>query len=470
MPDTNTLAIDIGTQSTRAFVFNSDGEKLAEASRENLILRPEPGRVEQNGESIIDAARAVIEAVTSKVRNIGQAGLAIQRSSVIAWDRETGHTLSSVLSWQDTRAAAMLESLEPYRDDIKARSGLTLTPYYGASKLNWLLNKHPDINEALNDGRLGIGPLASYALFELLARKPYAVDESNAARTQLWNISTRRWDPQLCSYFGIPEGLLPVLLPTRAHFGCVIDTDIPLTAVCGDQNAAFYGIGHLPPATAFINMGTGAFILIPTGDTPHPHPKLLVAAGQSDEQKLQYLLEATVNGAGNALSWATKKWRIGNLHELLPEWLKNTADPPIFLNTIGGLGSPWWKSGIEPAFIGAPPDCDSNPAACIAAIIESIVFMLQYNLDTIRKAGEAIDQCLVSGGLASINGLCQKLADLSGMPVHRLSNTETTGLGAAYLANGLTPPPIPVEMHFEPSLDTGLKQRYERFIQALNDL
>jgi glycerol kinase len=470
MPDTNTLAIDIGTQSTRAFIFNSVGEKLAEASRENLILRPEPGRVEQNGKSIINAACAVIEAVTSKVRNIGQAGLAIQRSSVIAWDRETGQVLSPVLSWQDTRAAAMLESLEPHRDDIKARSGLVLTPYYGASKLNWLLKKQPEIGEALQDGRLCLGPLASYMLFKLVAQKPYVVDESNAARTQLWNISTRRWDPQLCSYFGVPENLLPNLLPTRALFGRVIDTNIPLTAVCGDQNAAFYGIGQMPPATAFINMGTGAFILIPTGDTPHPHPDLLVTSGQSDAQTLQYLLEATVNGAGNTLSWATKKWRIKNLRELLPEWLQNTIDPPVFLNTVGGLGSPWWRSGIDPVFLDAQPDCENNPAACITAIIESIVFMLQYNLDTIRDAGETINQCRVSGGLVSVDGLCQKLANLSGMPVHRLLNTETTGMGAAYLASGLVPPPIPVETYFEPVADAGLKRRYARFIDGLSAL
>ncbi|HEX7028653.1 MAG TPA: FGGY family carbohydrate kinase [Gammaproteobacteria bacterium] len=470
MTDTLTLAIDVGTHTTRALVSDADGNVLAHAQRENYTLRPATGHVEQDGKDIINSIYAVVESVTSRIHGIKQAGMAIQRSSVIAWDRYTGHPLSPVLSWQDTRAANSVAALDRHADDIKSRSGLVLTPFYGASKLNWLLQNDPEVAASREDERLCIGPLASYVLFKLLAKKPYLVDESNAARTQLWNLQARAWDTRLCELFDIPQSLLPEVLPTCAHYGRVIDTSIPLTAVCGDQNAAFYSIGNLPAETAFINLGTGAFILSPTGQTPKPHPRLLTTLAFSNPDRVQYMLEATVNGAGSALQWARQRWRIADLHGVLPGWLREIDNPPVFLNTIGGLGSPWWRSGLEPRFVDMQPDSENNPALCVTAIVESIAFMLMHNLETLKQAGQSCTQCMVSGGLASLDGLCQKLANLTTMPVLRLATREATALGAALLASSLPPAEPVIEHRFEPKPDPGLTQRYNRFLEGLRDL
>lgn len=470
MTDNNTLAIDVGTQTTRAVVFDAKGNVLAQAHRDNHIFRPASGHVEQDGRDIINAIYAVVESATSKARDIKQAGLAIQRSSVIAWDSYTGHALSPVLSWQDTRATDALTSLAEYADEIKSRSGLVLTPFYGASKLHWLLKHNAEVAAAYEEDRLCMGPLASYVLFKLLAKRPYLVDESNAARTQLWNLQSRNWDPRLCGLFEVPQSLLPEVLPTCSHYGRVIDTSIPLTAVCGDQNAAFYSIGKLPLKTAFINLGTGAFILLPTGNTPKPHPRLLTTLAHSDSDKVEYMLEATVNGAGSALQWARQRWRIADLHAVLPGWLQKTTAPPVFLNTIGGMGSPWWKSGLEPRFLDPQPDCENKPALCVTAIVESIAFMLTHNLETLKNAGQSFAQCAVSGGLSSLDGLCQRLANLTAMPVLRLINQEATALGAARLATA-TPAAEPIiERRFTPAADPALKQRYTRFLEGLADL
>jgi glycerol kinase len=249
----------------------------------------------------------------------------------------------------------------------------------------------------------------------------------------------------------------------------VIDTSIPLTAVCGDQNAAFYSMGNLPPDTMFINLGTGAFILSPTGNAPKPHPRLLTTLAHSDKDRVQYMLEATVNGAGSALSWARQRWRITDLHGVLPGWLRNIDAPPVFLNTVGGLGSPWWQSGLEPRFVGAN-DCENNPASCVVAIVESIAFMLMHNLETLKEAGQSCSQCAVSGGLSSLDGLCQKLANLTGLPMLRLANQEATALGAARLAANAPPADPVIEDRFDPQSDPGLTQRYNRFLEGLADL
>jgi glycerol kinase len=470
MTDNHTLAIDAGTHTTRAVVFDTSGNILAQAHRDNHLLRPAPGHAEQDGRDIVNAIYSVVESVTAKIRDIGQAGLAIQRSSVIAWDKYTGHALSPVLSWQDTRAADALTSLMDHADDIKSRSGLVLTPFYGASKLHWLLKRNAEVAAALEEGRLCIGPLASYVLFKLLAKRPYLVDESNAARTQLWNLRERSWDARLCELFDVPQSPLPEVLPTCAHYGRVIDTSIPLTAVCGDQNAAFYGIGKLPLKTAFINLGTGAFILLPTGSTPTPHSRLLTTLAHSNQDTVEYMLEATVNGAGSALQWARQRWRIADLHGVLPGWLQKTATPPVFLNTVGGLGSPWWQSGLEPRFLDPQPACESNPAPCVTAIVESIVFMLAHNLDMLKETGQSFVQCAVSGGLSSLDGLCQRLANLSGTPVLRLARRETTAWGIARLATAMPPADPDIERRFTPAADPALKQRYSLFIEGLRDL
>ena len=239
---------------------------------------------------------------------------------------------------------------------------------------------------------------------------------------------------------------------------------IPVTAVNGDQNAAVYSLGEPDPGTAIINLGTGAFVLIPTGTARIAHPELLSGLASSDINGGDYTIEGTVNGAGAALSWAAEQWEIANIPQHLNEWLQRAKNPPIFLNSIGGLGSPFWRPGPEPAIVG-----EGEPWQRVVAVAESILFLLQANLDTMRTAGIPADRIQISGGLARSDALCQRLADLSGVEVYRPAETEATARGIAWLAAGrpIQWPELSPGSSFGPQPNPGLLRRYERFQQEM---
>ncbi|HFQ93720.1 MAG TPA: hypothetical protein ENK32_06905, partial [Anaerolineae bacterium] len=395
---------------------------------------------------------------------ITQGGLASQRSSVAAWDRETGEPLAPVISWQDRRAADWLTQFVEYTPIIKEKTGLPLSPHYGASKLRWLLDNGPAVQQARQDGRLAFGPLASFLLFHLLRDKPFLADHANANRTQLWHIDYRDWDPWLLDLFGISGELLPTCRPIVHEYGRMALADVPVTAVNGDQNAAVYALGRPERDTAVINLGTGAFVLVSTGRRRVSHPALLTGLTSSNAFVGEYTLEGTVNGAGSALSWAGEQWGIPDIPTHLDEWLTRPEEPPIFLNSIGGLGSPFWRPGPEPAIVG-----EGEPWQRIVAVAESILFLVQINLDEMRAAGATVRRIHVSGGLAQADNLCQRLADLSGCPVYRPQVTEATARGAAWLATGRPShwPELQPGKQFVPRPNAALTDRYWRFRELM---
>jgi glycerol kinase len=484
----HTLIIDQGTHATRALLFDAAGQVVAAARQPISLTRLSADRIEQDGEEIRASVTAVLHQLLSEtglldpeegdfLTNRGQkrikqkpgfsavrAGVATQRSSVIAWDRQTGHPLSPVLSWQDRRAYEWLGQFEPQAQAIKERNGLPLSPHYGASKLRWLLDNVSEVKEAAQNGRLAFGPLASYVLFHLLEKQPLLVDHANAARTQLWQLDSRDWDPWLLDLFGVPAGPLPHCMPIRYEYGRIVQTEIPVTAVNGDQNAAVYALGRPQPGTAIINLGTGAFILVPTGDRLLRHDTLLTGLTDSDARSNDYTLEGTVNGAGAALSWAGDQLGLGPIRDHLDDWLAASPEPPLFINTIGGLGSPFWRPGPDPHW-----QKEGNLAAKMAAVAESILFLLYANMETMLAAGVEIEQLRLSGGLARSDALCQRLADLTQRPVVRPLETEATARGAAWLAAGQPDhwPEAEPATTFAPRPDEGLQSRYHRFLQAL---
>ncbi len=461
------LAVDQGTHATRAILFDGSGAIRASAFVEVSLHRVAPGMVEQDAEEI---ARSVEEAVRSVLASdagkagVSTAGMATQRSSVVAWDMGTGEPLAPMLSWQDRRAAQWLEGLREHETRIRAATGLPLSPHYGASKLRWLLYHVPAVRRALDEGRLAMGPLAAFLLFRMSRGRVLAVDHANASRTQLWNLATRGWDPWLLGLFGVPRKVLPDVRPIVWNYEAIADTGIPLAAVNGDQNAAVYALGRPTPGTAIVNLGTGAFVLVPTGDRLARHQRLLSSIVGSWPDRSEYTIEGTVNGAGAALAWAEERWGIRNIVRRLPAWLEEVKDPPVFLNAVGGLGSPWWESGLEPRLIG-----DGTEAQRAVAVAESVLFMLRANLDEMRQAGVTVERIQVSGGLSRMDAICQRLADLTGMPVRRPPETEATGRGIAWLASGASGPwPVPSESDtFVPRADQGLEERYGRFLEAV---
>lgn len=463
-----TLVIDQGTLSTRALALNENGKVLASASCDVSLRSRGSESVEQDANEIIASVREVVQTVlgSSRVRRLGVscAGLATQRSSVVAWDKRSGEPLGPLLSWQDRRAAGWLSGLNPHADKIKEQTGLQLSPHYGASKLRWYLDHLPAVKQAMNKGSLAFGPLVSFLLFHLLQDQPLLVDHANASRTQLWNLQSRDWDPCLLDLFGVPLETLPLCQPICHNYGFLRPADIPITAVNGDQTSAIYSLGRPPRDTAIVNIGTGAFVLVLTGTEIVHQPALLSGLARSTKDWGEYIIEGTVNGAGAALEWAARKWDLPNITAQLSTWLSSEEEPPLFVNTIGGLGSPWWQSGPSPTLLG-----DGEPWQRAVAVAESIVFMLQANLETMGEAGLAVSRIQVSGGLARFDGVCQRLASLSQLPVYRPAETEATCRGIAWLAAG-SPSRWPKPGRgrvFKPELNQALDERYRRFRQIL---
>ena len=467
------LALDQGTHASRAALFNSRGEVLFAHQSEVKLYRRSQYAVEQDANEILRSVGEVIQTARTYADTHGllirYAGLATQRSTVVAWDRAMGHPLYSALSWQDTRGRAFVDRLSVSHEEVQLRTGLQLSAHYGASKLRWLLENVPDVVQAAHSQRLAIGPLSSFLLFHLLEHQPFIVDHGKAGRTLLWDITTRRWDPNLLQDFAINPDWLPQSWPIRAEFGRLLGTDILLSAVNGDQAAALYGHGPPSPETAIINIGTGAFVTINTNYRPVYHRRLLAGITDSDHHRCEYSLEGTVNGAGAALQWAQNAWSI---NRSIPCRGLDEIDPPIFINTVGSLGSPWWQDGGAPRLIGlSPEDCRHQPARCIAAVIESIVFLLLVNIEQILNVKLEIKKLIVGGGLSHCDMLCQGLADLSGLSVFRSNNAEITARGIAWLAANRPEnySPVPIT-NFEPRHNPKLEKRYRKAITLLTSL
>jgi glycerol kinase len=463
------LAIDQGTHSTRAVIFDAQGRQRVMAQQAVDLQVLDSNRVEQSPQQILSSMQQVVAEVLRQPgidgNRVRHAGLATQRSSVLAWTRDRGAALSPVLSWQDRRAATALLSLQQHGEAIRRATGLRLSPHYGASKLQWLQASLPAVAAAQAQQNLVLGPLASYLLQHLLAGAPVVVDDANASRTLLWNLGTRDWDDSLLQLFGIPRRVLPECHPVLHDYGITASGGIPLRAVNGDQTAALYAQGMPAEKTITVNIGTGAFVLLPTGSPGKCPVGLLAGLSRSNLRGCDYYAEGTVNGAAAALEWAAQRYRLHDWPAQLPDWLAQVEAPPVFLNSVGGLGAPWWRSGPEPRFLAVP----ESPAAAMAGVAESILFLVQANIDLLRDMEPGVKAIRISGGLARLDGLCQKLADLGGLIVQRQEQTEATARGIAWLAAG-----GPAgwssdgeEQTFTPENDEKLLGRYQRFIEVL---
>jgi glycerol kinase len=470
-PHSLILAIDQGTHATRALLVDRHGELFQQFSQEIHLNRLDSLRVEQDPLEILGSCETVIsEALryaAAREMAIQTAGLCTQRSTVVAFDRVTGNPLASALSWQDTRGRALTRSLKAKAPVIEAATGLPLSPHFGASKIRWLLAQ-PEIQAARDTKRLCIAPLAAYLIHQLTDTEQAVVDVANGARTQLMNWQTGDWDPELLNLFGIPRDLLPICIPMRSDFGCLRTGGIPLSAVNGDQGAALLARGPVLPGEARINLGTGGFV---SASWPRPIDNLLFSQIDAGEGRDQFVCEGTVNGAGAALAWLADLTKDDSLPLHLNEWLDQCPNPFVFLNHIGGLGSPWWRSGVESGFLNIPMDqalADSRRAAC--GVAESILFLLKSNLDHMQKAGLKIRYIFVSGGLSQIHALMSRLASLCRVPVCIDKLPESSALGIAWQASGdMQPWRSEPGQSFSPYYDPQLQKRYRQFVEALKN-
>ena len=459
------LAIDQGTHASRALLFDRHGNTLARATQDVDIIRFSDGRVEQDADQLLASVEAVVERVTAGPHAPPSAcGIATQRSTVLAIDA-AGRPLGPALGWQDVRGAAQVEALRDREQDIRRLTGLPLSPHYGASKLRWLLDRYTAGGEPPR-----LAPLASFLVLRLLRNHPWRVDHGNAQRTQLMDIHRLDWSPRLADWFGVPVRHLPRCAPVLDDWGGLDSTGTPVTAVCGDQNAALYSNGAAATDTVLVNLGSGAFLLRSLGTEPRPSRCQLTGVACSDARQAEYLREATVNGAGSALDWAARTWHIDDLPVQLPAWLEQVRQPPVFVNAVGGLAAPWWRADLACHFLDGGERAPLQARA--VAVVESIAFLVQANLALMAQEAP-LARLRVGGGLSRLDGLCQRLANLSGLPVERLDDPEATARGVAWLAAGRPAGwagELPPDAVFEPQPDAGLDRRYRRLYDYLQEM
>jgi len=465
------LAIDQGGHATRAIVFNGKGELVAETFQDIGVQHPKPDFVEHEPRELVQSIErtlnVILEELGDKAGDIVAAGLATQRSNIVCWNKQSGEPLSPVISWQDRRNYEWLKQFKPKAEDIHKTTGLFLSPHYGASKMRWCLEHDPEIQNALDAGMLCMGPMASYFIFKLTREHNFLTDVVNASRTQLWSLHTNDWDPALLKLFDIPLHALPLCQPTSSHFGHLKlgEHEIPLNLVSGDQSAAMFAYGCVQPDTAYINTGTGAFVSRPSGPLKIYARRLLTSVVDQTEQETRYVLEGTVNGAGSALSWLAEEHHIDNIESELENWLQAIQDPPLFFNGISGLASPFWIADFPTRF-----DREvCSDAEKVVAVIESIVFLLCTNIAEMKKLSSPPEQIQITGGLAVQDGLCQRLADLTRLPIYRPMECEATARGVAYLLSGQPAfwPEAAQGVWFKPANNPALQERYRQWTTAM---
>ena len=459
------LALDQGSHASRAVLFDAAGHEVAQAHVPVATRREGEDRVEQDPAEILRSLHTVLQDVCARDAGVPivAAGLATQRSTVVAWSRSTGRALADAISWQDRRNAAWLQRLAPVAGRVRDITGLPLSPHYGASKLRWYLDHVPAVQRAAAAHDLVFGPLSSHLVARLTAERACVVDPANASRTLLFDVATLQWSPDLLRLFDLAASQLPACVPTRHDFGHVdcAGRRVPLTACTGDQSAAAFALGEPDLDCALVNAGTGAFIqrIAPPG-APLP-AGILRSVVYADADGVLAGHEGTVNGAGSALDWLRERVAIDVDRGLAALAARAPLGDgvPLFMNGVGGLGAPYWRPDFPCEFVG-----DGDDAARLVAVVESIVFLLCANLERLQR-GAALRRIRISGGLARNDYLCRCLASLSGLPVERSAAVEATARGVAYLAAGKPASwhKVPIERRFMPCDAPPLASRYARW-------
>ncbi|MFZ6735131.1 glycerol kinase GlpK [Undibacterium sp. Ji42W] len=438
------LALDQGTSSSRSIIFNEGGELIATAQQEFRQIFPQPGWVEHDAMEIWQSQFATCQQVMSKAglqaKDIAAIGITNQRETTVLWDKKTGQPLYHAIVWQDRRTEAYCDELrqQGYAPRIQAKTGLILDPYFSATKLKWLLDHVPDARRRANAGELACGTIDSWLAWQLSEGALHVTDVSNASRTMLYNIHENKWDEELLSWFDIPKKLLPEVLPSSYQFGHskLLGASIPIAGIAGDQQAALFGQACFTPGMAKNTYGTGCFMLMHTGDQcPDSQNGLISTAACQTDSHAQYALEGSVFIGGAVVQWLRDGLKAIQ-HSTDVEQLAATVPDSggvVFVPSFTGLGAPYWVPSAKGAILGLSRG--STVAHIARAALESIAFQSTALLQAmVRDAVFPIKELRVDGGAAANNMLLQFQADLLGIPVIRPKVTETTALGAAYLA------------------------------------
>ncbi len=445
------LALDQGTTSSRALVYDERGAVLAAAQREFPQLFPQPGWVEHDAEAIWATQRAVAEQALQQAHadndDVAAVGIANQRETVVVWERATGRPIANAIVWQDRRTAAACDQLrrDGHEPRIARSTGLLLDPYFSATKLRWLLDHTPGARAAAERGALCCGTIDSWLLFRLTGGIVHATDASNAARTMLYDLRRGTWDDELLRLFAVPAAMLPEVRDSAGRFGVVAAglpaAGAPIAGVAGDQQAALFGQFCHTAGLAKNTYGTGCFLLLHTGTVPVASPnRLLTTIAWRIGGVTEYALEGGVFVGGAVVQWLRDELRVVTDAAECDRLAQSVADSGgvFVVPAFAGLGAPHWDPHARGTVLGLTRG--SNRAHLCRAALEGIALQVAELLDCMTDdsrqngGGVALTELRVDGGAARSSLLLQLQADLSGVPVVRPRDVETTARGAALLA------------------------------------
>ena len=477
------LAIDQGTTSSRAIMFDETLAIVATAQEEFHQSFPRSGWVEHDPDdiwtSVAATCRGAIERAGISAADIAAIGITNQRETTLVWERATGRPLGPAIVWQDRRTAALCAELRAagHEPTITERTGLILDPYFSGTKLKWLLDAHDGARARARRGELMFGTVDTWLIWKLTGGRAHVTDATNASRTLLYNIRDNAWDPEICDLLDIPLEMLPEVRDSADDFGTtrgdLFGREIPITGVAGDQQAATVGQACFEPGMLKSTYGTGCFAVLNTGDTPVPsRNRLLTTIAYRLDGRTTYALEGSIFIAGAVVQWLRDGLKIIRT-AAETEALAEAADPNQQLYLVPaftGLGAPYWDPDCRGAIFGLTRN--SGPAEFARAALDSVAYQTRDLVEAMHAdwpdAGDTVLR--VDGGMTANDRVLQGLADILGAPVDRPKVLETTALGAAWLAGmraGLYPGPAEfartwaLDRRFEPAMDA--ERREERY-------
>ena len=438
------LALDQGTTSSRAIIFDPEGTIVGMAQQEITQIYPQAGWVEHNPDNIwatqIGVAQQVLHECGLTSRDIKGIGITNQRETTLLWDRATGRPIHNAIVWQDRRTVNLCESLrtQGHEQLFQERTGLLLDPYFSGTKIRWLLDHIDGARAKAERGELAFGTVDSWLIWNLTGGSRHCTDPSNASRTLLYNLHTGHWDSDLCATLAIPESVLPDITASSGIIGTttLLGEPIPVAGIAGDQQAALFGQVCTRPGMVKNTYGTGCFLLMNTGQAPvGSHNKLLTTLAWQTDTGVSYALEGSIFIGGAVVQWLRDGLGLINASHEVESLAAQVPDSDgvMVVPAFAGLGAPYWDPRARGTIVGLTRG--SSAAHLARAALESIAFQ---SADVIRAmesdAGMALREVRVDGGATANNLLMQFQANLLGVPVVRPVVKETTALGAAYLA------------------------------------
>ena len=441
------MAIDQGTTSSRAIIFDHDGNKVAISQQEFPQYFPQPGWVEHDPLEIWDSVQSVISNVMIKSQikpyKIAAIGITNQRETTVIWDRHTGKPIYNAIVWQSKQTSDIAEQLikDGYKDMIHKKTGLVIDSYFAATKIKWILDHVPGARGKAAKGDLMFGTIDTWLLWKLSGRRVHATDVTNASRTMLFNIHTLEWDQDILDLLEIPQSLLPEVKPSSAIYGYTGDyhfygVQIPIAGIAGDQQAALFGQAAYDKGSIKNTYGTGAFIVMNTGLKPTLSDNgLLTTIAYGLDGQTHYALEGSIFVAGSAVQWlrdGLKMFNKASESEQMAVDAKTTGGVYV-VPAFTGLGAPYWDQEVRGAMFGLTRGTERGHI--IRATLEAIAYQTKDVVDTMVKDTQLpLTALTVNGGASRNNFMMQFQADILQTPIKRAAMEETTALGAAFLA------------------------------------